>query len=56
MTIKELRLQTGMTQVEFAKHLKIPIDTLRNWEQGRKGYTVYLRDLIEYYLRNEKLI
>ena len=30
-----LRKQLGMTQDEFAKALRIPLSTLRNWEQGR---------------------
>jgi putative transcriptional regulator len=30
-----LRKQLRMTQAEFAKALRIPIATLRNWEQGR---------------------
>jgi putative transcriptional regulator len=29
-----LRRQLGMTQDEFAKALRIPLSTLRNWEQG----------------------
>jgi putative transcriptional regulator len=30
-----LRKKLGMTQPEFAKALRIPLSTLRNWEQGR---------------------
>ncbi len=30
-----LRKQVGMTQDEFARALRIPLSTLRNWEQGR---------------------
>ena len=30
-----LRRQLGMTQAQFAKALRIPLSTLRNWEQGR---------------------
>ena len=30
-----VRHQLGMTQVEFARALRIPLATLRNWEQGR---------------------
>ena len=30
-----IRAQIGMTQVEFARALRIPVATLRNWEQGR---------------------
>ena len=30
-----LRKQLQMTQAEFARALRIPLATLRNWEQGR---------------------
>ena len=30
-----LREHLGMTQVQFAAALRIPLATLRNWEQGR---------------------
>jgi putative transcriptional regulator len=30
-----LRKQLHMTQTEFARALRIPLATLRNWEQGR---------------------
>ena len=30
-----LRKRLGMTQGQFAKALRIPLSTLRNWEQGR---------------------
>jgi putative transcriptional regulator len=30
-----LRKRLGMTQAEFARALRIPLATLRNWEQGR---------------------
>jgi putative transcriptional regulator len=31
----QIREHMGMTQVEFAEVLRIPVATLRNWEQGR---------------------
>jgi putative transcriptional regulator len=30
-----LRERLGMTQDQFARALRIPVSTLRNWEQGR---------------------
>jgi putative transcriptional regulator len=30
-----LRKRMGMTQAQFARALRIPVSTLRNWEQGR---------------------
>ena len=34
--IKKLRERLGMTQEAFAAAYRIPIGTLRDWEQGRK--------------------
>ena len=33
--VKVIRRNAKMTQDEFARALNIPINTLRNWEQGR---------------------
>ena len=30
-----VRAKTGLTQEQFARALRIPVKTLRNWEQGR---------------------
>ena len=30
-----VRSKTGLTQEQFARALRIPVKTLRNWEQGR---------------------
>ncbi len=32
---QEIRKRLGMTQVEFAALLRVPVATLRNWEQDR---------------------
>lgn len=32
----DLRARMGLTQGAFARLLRIPVSTLRNWEQGRK--------------------
>jgi putative transcriptional regulator len=34
--IKEIRSELGQSQSEFAGLLRIPVSTLRNWEQGRR--------------------
>jgi putative transcriptional regulator len=34
-TIKALRRATGLTQEEFCARFRIPLGTLRDWEQGR---------------------
>lgn len=33
--VKQLRLSLGLTQSEFAKAFRLPIGTLRDWEQHR---------------------
>lgn len=45
--IKGLRRATGLTQEEFCARFRIPLGTLRDWEQGRsepdKPARAYLR-------------
>jgi putative transcriptional regulator len=34
--VKSLRRRAGLTQVEFAARLGVPVETIRNWEQGKR--------------------
>lgn len=54
--IKELRKTTGMTQKAFAEYFGIPHRTIQNWEGGQNECPHYLLELIEYKLKNEKII
>ena len=36
MPVRELRARLGLTQSEFAARLGLPVDTIRNWEQGKR--------------------
>ena len=56
MTIKEMRTASGMTQQQFSEKLQIPKRSIENWEGGKRECPEYLRHLIEYYLKKEKLI
>lgn len=56
MNIKELRTASEMSQSKFAEYFSIPLDSLQNWEQGRRQCPDYLLLLIEYKLKKEKLI
>lgn len=56
MTIKEIRAACGMTQRAFAEFFAIPKRTIEDWECERRTPPEYLVKLIEYRLRNEKLI
>jgi putative transcriptional regulator len=49
-----LRKQLGMTQSEFAKALRIPLSTLRNWEQGRVLPDPAARSLLTIVAKNPK--
>lgn len=49
-----LRKRLGMTQHEFAKALRIPLSTLRNWEQGRVLPDPAARSLLTIVAKNPK--
>jgi putative transcriptional regulator len=49
-----LRKRLGMTQAEFARALRIPLSTLRNWEQGRVLPDPAARSLLTVVARNPK--
>lgn len=53
MTIKELRLATGMTQTAFAKYFEIPVRTVQDWEQNKRTPPEYLVKLMIYKLEKE---
>ena len=44
--VKEIRESTGLTQKAFAELYGIPINTLRNWEQGSNSPAPYVVSLI----------
>ena len=35
--VRDLRLRARLTQMEFAARLGVPVDTIRNWEQGKRA-------------------
>ena len=49
-----IRERIGMTQVEFAHVLGIPVATLRNWEQGRVRIDPAARALFRILSRDPK--
>ena len=34
---RHVRSQTRLTQAEFAARIGVPIETVRNWEQGKRS-------------------
>jgi putative transcriptional regulator len=49
-----LRKRLGMTQDRFARALRIPVSTLRNWEQGRVRPAPAARSLLAIVAKNPK--
>jgi putative transcriptional regulator len=45
--VKALRQRLGMTQVEFAEAFKLPVSTLRDWEQHRSTPDAPARALLQ---------
>ncbi|MBI5264888.1 MAG: helix-turn-helix domain-containing protein [Bradyrhizobium sp.] len=35
--VRDLRRRACMTQTEFAARLGVPVETIRNWEQGKRA-------------------
>jgi putative transcriptional regulator len=33
---RRVRRRTGLTQAAFAQRIGVPLDTVRNWEQGKR--------------------
>ena len=52
MEVRELRLQTGLSQSKFAKMFDIPVSTLKDWEQERRNPPAYvinmMRTILQY--------
>jgi transcriptional regulator with XRE-family HTH domain len=52
MEVKELRIQTGLSQSKFAKMFDVPVSTLKDWEQERRKPPAYvinmMRTILQY--------
>ena len=35
--VRDLRRRAQLTQMEFASRLGVPVETIRNWEQGKRA-------------------
>jgi len=46
LKIKESRQASGLSQTKFASLIAVSVDTLRNWEQGRRSPTGPARALL----------
>ena len=54
--VKRLRERLGMTQEAFAAAYRIPVGTLRDWEQGRKRPDAPARAYLKVIARNPKVV
>ena len=37
VAVRDLRRRAQLTQLEFAAKLGVPVETIRNWEQGKRA-------------------
>jgi putative transcriptional regulator len=45
--VRRVRRRLGLTQQEFALRIDVPLDTIRNWEQGKRHPTGAARALLK---------
>lgn len=48
MTIKEIRALTNLSQPQFCEKYRIPLPTLRKWEQGKREPPDYVIEWLEF--------
>lgn len=53
MTIQEIRALTRLSQPQFSEKYRIPLPTLRKWEQGKREPPDYLVELLEFKVRKD---
>ncbi|BBU68740.1 helix-turn-helix domain-containing protein [Fluviibacter phosphoraccumulans] len=44
---KRVRVRLGLTQLEFSSRIEVPLDTVRNWEQGKRRPTGAAKALLK---------
>jgi putative transcriptional regulator len=52
---RRVRSSTGLSQTAFAASIGIPVDTLRNWEQGKRAPRGPARALLKIIARSSGL-
>lgn len=45
--VRRVRQRLGLTQQQFAQRIDVPLDTIRNWEQGRRYPTGAAKTLLK---------
>jgi len=56
VNVKKLRERLGLTQEAFAAAYRIPVGTLRDWEQGRKNPDAPARAYLLVIDRNPEMV
>ena len=44
---RRVRKRLGLTQQEFSQRIDVPLDTIRNWEQGKRSPTGAAKALLK---------
>jgi putative transcriptional regulator len=44
---RRVRMKLGFSQAEFAQRIDVPLDTIRNWEQGKRCPTGAAKALLK---------
>ncbi len=44
---RQVRRRLGLTQAEFARRIEVPLNTIRNWEQGKRRPTGAAKSLLK---------
>ena len=45
--VRRVRRRLGLTQQEFSRRIDVPLDTIRNWEQGKRCPTGAAKSLLK---------
>ena len=52
---RRVRRRVGMTQFEFSQRIDVSIETIRNWEQGKRSPTGAAKSLLKVLDRSTEL-
>lgn len=44
---RRVRMRLGLSQAEFSERIEVPVETIRNWEQGKRSPTGAARALLK---------
>lgn len=56
MKVRELRIQTGLSQSKFAMMFDIPVATLKDWEQERRNPPSYVVNMMSTILQYKGML